>query len=221
MSGLARFGIIGDIHAEHEALEAALDHLSALSVDAVLAVGDIADGPGDVNACCRLLASRGVAVVRGNHERWLLRGEMRTLPDATPTDAVDAAGLAYLQALPTTLRFGTLLLCHGLGENDMAGVRPHDEGYALETNDELRALQTAPEVNMVVCGHTHRRMVRAFPGVTIINAGTLLRFHQPCFGLVELDALMVTFFERSAAGGVMTASRERLPLLPSPGPKKL
>lgn len=200
----ARFGIVGDIHAEHEALEHALDTLRAEGVDAVLAVGDIVDGPGDVNACCRLLAANRVLAVRGNHERWFFRGYMRDLPDATSSDEVDDESRTYLASLPATRSFGSVLLCHGLGENDMAGVRPYDEGYALDTNDDLRALQQAPGVDIVVCGHTHRRMVRAFPGVVIVNAGTLLRGHEPCFGVVDLTGGVVTFFERGGCAQRVT-----------------
>ena len=176
-------------------------------------MGDVADGFGDVNACCWLLVSRKLFVVRGNHERWLLRDEMRGLPDATPKEAVDPVSLAFLSSLPTTRRFdtvaGSLPLCHGLGESDMAGVRPYDDGYAIENNEELKALRRARDVDLVVCGHTHRRMVRAFPGVVVINAGTLLRVHQPCFGLVNLNASAVTFFEQGPEGGLV-ATVERL-----------
>ena len=43
---LRRFGLLGDIHAEDELLAVALRYLVAQELDAVLAVGDIVDGPG-------------------------------------------------------------------------------------------------------------------------------------------------------------------------------
>ena len=41
----------------------------------------------------------------------------------------------------------------------MARLTPDDEGYALEVNDELKALLAA-RYAIVVGGHTHRRMIR-------------------------------------------------------------
>ena len=77
---LRTVGIVGDIHCEAESLKTALRFLKEANVDLILAVGDIVDGKGDANECCRLLKEFGVATVRGNHERWFLRGEMRDLP---------------------------------------------------------------------------------------------------------------------------------------------
>ena len=107
----------------------------------------------------------------------------------------------YLASLPATRELstsdGTLLLCHGLGADDMAGVRPDDFGYALRSNDTLHSLVAAGRFRYVVAGHTHHRMVRHFDGLTIVNAGTLYRDHDPCFGLVDLSERVVTFYRAS------------------------
>src|SRR6185295_16503678 len=52
---LGKLGVIGDIHAEDRRLETALRWMKKLAVDRVLAVGDLADGYGDLERCCRLL----------------------------------------------------------------------------------------------------------------------------------------------------------------------
>jgi predicted phosphodiesterase len=209
----SRFGILGDIHAEDGLLRVALAHFAASDVDTVLAVGDIVDGPGSVDACCDALRASHVLGVRGNHERWFLGGEMRQLPDATPVTAVSAETRAFLEDLPVTRRIptikGTLLLCHGTDEEDMVTVRPDDYGYGLEVNDPLQRLIRSGDVAMVVCGHSHQRMVRGFGGLTIINAGTLHRKHSPCFGVIDLVGGKVTFFERVGEAAV---TLEVLPL---------
>ena len=46
-----RIGLIGDIHAEDQLLERALELLAGRALDAILATGDIADGAGSVNRC--------------------------------------------------------------------------------------------------------------------------------------------------------------------------
>lgn len=48
------------------------------------------------------------------------------------------ASLLVTRRLATMAR--DFLLCHGLGEHDMARMKPWDEGYALEYNFELELL---------------------------------------------------------------------------------
>jgi predicted phosphodiesterase len=166
---LRRLGLIGDIHAEDAKLRVALAALGRERLDGVLAVGDIADGQGSVVECCRLLRGAGATVVRGNHDRWLLAGQLRDLPHATALDGLDAETTAFLSSLPATRRLdtalGPLLLCHGMGENDMSSVGEDDFGYALETNDVLQRLLAAKDVAIVVSGHRHRPMVRKVEGL--------------------------------------------------------
>ena len=184
-----RIGLIGDIHAEDARLERALDLLASRGVELLAATGDIADGVGSVDRCCALLEERRVLVVRGNHDRWLLAGQARTLPHATPVDGVSAQSRRFLTQLPEVAELETVrgraLLCHGLGANDMAKVGPDDFGYALESNDDLQSLVRIGAYRWVLNGHSHRRMVRPFGRVTIINAGTLKRDRSPC--CLELD----------------------------------
>src|SRR5204863_10095893 len=117
-----------------------LRYFAGRGADPVLCTGDIADGFGSVSRSCALLREHGVQSVRGNHERWFLGDVMRDLPAATPLDEVPLADRKWLDALPVVREFetplGGLLLCHGLGTNDMAKVGPDDDGYALATNDE-------------------------------------------------------------------------------------
>lgn len=212
---IRRFGAIGDVHAEDGLLRAALAHLQSLGVDAVLCVGDIVDGRGDVDACCTLLAEHGALSVRGNHERWILADQMRGLSMAHHLRELTEETRAYLGSLPVTRRLdtvvGPLLLCHGLGEDDMARLRPYDEGYALECIDALPSLR-ASDLALVVGGHTHQRMVRRIGRLTIVNAGTLAvgsasESEAPCFARADLDAGLVQFYEFDAKGSVREAER--------------
>lgn len=215
MDTLTRAGLLGDIHAEDRALETALEFLRAEGVDAVLAVGDVCDGRGDLDRCCSLLASHEVHVVRGNHDRWLLNDQLRTLADATPTGSLSDAARAYLAALPATRRFvtpaGELLLCHGLGTNDMERVDAHTPESVLLANPTFEDLVNDPALRFVVDGHTHRRMVRTVRALTLINAGTLFREHDPCFLLADFAAREVRCFAFDGPGSVRAAEVHRLP----------
>lgn len=205
---LKTLGLIGDVHAEDTFLEAALGYLSARGIGCVCCTGDIPDGPGSVDRCVQLLHLAGATTVAGNHERWLLAGRLRDLPHATRKEDLAPKTIAYLSSLPATVALqtvrGPVLLCHGLGPNDMAGVKPDDVGYALETNDELQDLLDRPrKFKMVLNGHTHRRMVRAIERLTIISAGTLSSDHQPGFGVVDFESGSVEFLDFDATGQVV------------------
>ncbi len=182
------FGAIGDIHAEDEHLAAALGHLH--DVDAILAVGDIVDGRGDVERCIQLLRDRNVIAVRGNHERWFLTGTARTLPNAHVLENVSDASRAYLEQLPPTRALqtvsGLLLLCHAVGDDDMIRLLPDDEPPALAANEPLQKV-LASGSDLMVCGHTHKPMVRTIFGLVVINAGTLHYGDNPGFLRVDLE----------------------------------
>jgi putative phosphoesterase len=204
---MTRVGVIGDVHTEAATLRLALDHLARLSVDRILCTGDLPDGPLDVtqvDACCRLLQERRVITVSGNHDRWLQDGEMRDLPDATDPTELSAATLEFLAHLPATVDFrspvGSVLLCHGMGTDDMAGIQPFDHGLALENNSALQALLRDERYQVVISGHTHRPMVRTFGDLTVINAGTLLRDQGPCCAVVDFSVRRVRFYDVSEAG---------------------
>ncbi|MEP7049641.1 MAG: metallophosphoesterase family protein [Pseudomonadota bacterium] len=196
---LRRVGVIGDIHCEVARLKQVLELFRCSEVETVLAVGDIADGPGDLTEACQLLDNVGALVVAGNHDRWLLAGEMRDLPDATPVAALTEQARRYLSALPKTRTFesprGSVLLCHGLGEDDMASVRPSHSEAALHSNAALSDLLKNHSARFVINGHSHRPMLRTIDGLTILNAGTLHPKHRPICSIADFEAGHVQLFD--------------------------
>jgi predicted phosphodiesterase len=198
---LNRLGVLGDIHAEDESLAYALAFLSEQRLDATVCVGDLVDGPGDADRVCALLQDARIPTIRGNHDRWFLEGERRQRTDATQD--LSSRSRAYLESLPATLRFDTaaggLVVCHAVGDDDMAELRSHTAGYALQDIPTLRELMVDPSIAIMVGGHTHERMVRAFPGLVVVNVGTLLRIHDPCVAILDFGARMVAFHELDIA----------------------
>jgi len=196
---LRRAGIIGDIHCEVIRLKRVMEHFRSLRVDAVLAVGDLADGPGDLTEACTLLQTAGALVVAGNHDRWLLAGEMRDLPDATPIEALTPKARQYLTALPKTRLLesprGSVLLCHGLGDDDMASVRPDDDSDALLANAAFVKLLYSRRARFVINGHSHRPMLRTIDGLTILNAGTLHPNHRPICSVADFELGQVQVYD--------------------------
>lgn len=192
-------GLIGDVHAEADYLEIALHFFQMAQVEKILCVGDIVDGLGNVDHCCKLLEQAEVVTVRGNHDRWFVEGVMRDSSKATQWSDISDTSHTFMRSLPSTKVIetinGRLLLCHGLGENDMQRLTPDDYGYALEVIDELHSLIDKQEYKFVVNGHTHRRMVRKFENLTIINAGTLSAKHEPCIAIANFRTGFVQFYD--------------------------
>ncbi|MEM8767359.1 MAG: metallophosphoesterase [Pseudomonadota bacterium] len=177
---IRRLGIIGDLHGEHQRLEALLDWFAGSAVDAVVCTGDVADGRGCINRSCELLASAGVTTVAGNHDRWLLNDKVRHLDDAHSRDELTADAAAYLAALPRWRELdtihGRLLLCHGVLDNDMARVWPGrspDHQDEIRRSEELDGILERGEHRYLVNGHMHFRILVDFEALTLLNAGTV------------------------------------------------
>ncbi|MDB4935180.1 MAG: hypothetical protein JWP87_2152 [Labilithrix sp.] len=212
-----RLGLIGDVHAEDERLRVAIAALTAEKVDRILCCGDLVDGHGDVDRTCTTLALHRVTTVRGNHDRWIRDDEMRTLPNAHRMTALSTLSIELLKSLPRTVMLdvpgGRLLLCHGVGENDMRRLGPDDQGYAISTNEDLLKVLFDATISIMVCGHTHQPMVRRFergagkPALTVVNAGTLAREDGPGFVVLDVGARRADFYGIGAEMGVSVASR--------------
>lgn len=214
---LGRLAVIGDVHCEAETLGRVLDALDSMNVDAVLCVGDLVDGQGVADKTLGMLEARGVQCVAGNHERWFLSGEQRALENATLE--ISDGSRAFIEALPQTRRYSTVageaLLCHGVGEDDEAWLLPDTRGYALQDISTLRELMLDEEVQFMIGGHTHQRMVRVFPGLTVVNAGTIHRKDEQSFTVLDFAAMCVSV--HSAAEATTGALIEEL-ALPTPAP---
>ncbi|MFP4476389.1 MAG: metallophosphoesterase family protein [Desulfatibacillaceae bacterium] len=211
---LRRVGIIGDVHAEDVLLERAIRLLKDAGAELVVCTGDVVDGPGNVDRCVSLLALEDVLVVKGNHDQWFLANRLRSLPKATQPGNVDVTSASFINLLPLCRDVGTIaggvVICHGLGENTMAKVTPDDYGYGLEVNDDLWELVRDPRYAYAVCGHSHRRMVRHFDGLCVINAGTLSRDEQPCCLLADFQTGEARFLLLDEAGAPVGEEVENL-----------
>jgi putative phosphoesterase len=211
---LRRIGVLGDIHCEDERLETALRFFKTRRLDLICSVGDIVDGPGDPNRTIELLIEHDVICVRGNHERWLSKGEMRDLPDANSYFDFKTSAWEFVTSLPLRRKFetsaGTMLLCHGLGEYDMAGVWPFDNVLTLHSNHALWKLVNSHEYDFIVNGHTHRRLAQRFDDLTLINAGTLFREHNPCCLILDFEAGVAQYFNLPGEGKIEEAEKIEL-----------
>lgn len=196
---MKRVGLVGDVHAEPERLAAALEWLHGQRVDAILCTGDLADGPGSVDLCCKLLQQAGVKTVRGNHDRWLLDDRVRHIANAHRLSELGDEARQFLEELPKTRTFetvrGRLMLCHGMAENDLRKVWPGTKRMPVERSVELDQILAEGELRFVVNGHMHYRVLIDFPELVLLNAGTLTARHRPGVSLLDFESGSVSAHE--------------------------
>jgi predicted phosphodiesterase len=199
---ITRFGVIGDVHGRPDLLRLGLEILQSRACGMLLCVGDIADGPGSVDECCHLLNSNGVETVRGNHDKWLAEGRMRRLPHATQLGDLSDFSKMFLTMLPTVRYFesalGLLMLCHGLGEDDMWRPPPPGERLAL-TDPQLQLLK---DVSVVFHGHTHTRGLIQIPHskTVLLNVGSL-QAREPTVTFIDSVAGLGEHLDVRQSGG--------------------
>ena len=160
---MARYGLLGDIHGNLEALGAALDRLDAHGVDRIVCVGDLVGYNADPDECVRLLRSRGVESIAGNHDligTGLLGFErcsnkaMHSLKRTRRRIAPETA--AYLRALPSHLPIEEhVVLTHG-GMRDVQQYMTKP-AHILENVAYLRS--DFPGRRICFFGHTHEQKV--------------------------------------------------------------
>jgi predicted phosphodiesterase len=168
---MARYGVLGDIHGNSEALEAVLGALEARAIRQFLCVGDIVGYNADPDECAAELRKRHTVAIAGNHDlialgrldfarcankaKYSLKRTRRTL-------ARDTA--AWLDGLPShRLVEENVLLVHG-------GVRDIEQymvtpGHIDQNAHYLRA--DFPAARLCFFGHSHEQKVYEVDGERI------------------------------------------------------
>jgi predicted phosphodiesterase len=193
---MMKLALLSDIHGNSVALDAVLEDVAALGgVDAYWVLGDlVALGPDPVGVLERLAALPEAHCIRGNTDRYVTTGarpkptlaDVQARPELLPTlveiahtfawtqGAVTEGGwFEWLDVLPLELRMalpdGTRLLgVHASpGRDDGDGILP------TCTEQELAALLTGCEAQLIAVGHTHRPLDRRANGQRAVNLGSL------------------------------------------------
>lgn len=175
-----RIAVIADVHGNADALAAVLAEIDAQGFGAILNLGDHVSGPLDPAETARILRDRDdMLCVRGNHDR-----AVSTLPraalgatDGFTHDAVSAADLDWLRAMPVTREWGDLFLCHAIPTHDETywaeRVAPSGE-VVLRDLAEIDGKTAGLAARVFCCGHSHQPRVTALPGGrALLNPGSV------------------------------------------------
>jgi len=157
-----RYAILSDIHANLEALHAALDATESLGVDRVFSLGDLVGYNADPNECVRLIREREIPTLMGNHDA--VACGVSDAVDFNPTaraaaiwtrDVLTPEHRDFLLAQPEQRSLdGRIRLVHG--------SLLHRDHYLLSRFDILenvhRMRAETPGIHILFFGHTHNQV---------------------------------------------------------------
>jgi predicted phosphodiesterase len=176
-----RIALISDIHGMYVALEAVLADIQRQHVDQIICLGDVATlGPQPCEVIARLKAL-DCPCVMGNHEAFLLDGDLIYTSTSVPMviESVDwcARQLAtteveYVRSLQPVITVSldstaTLLCFHGSPKSNI------DIMLATTPAAELDTLLAGATATVMAGGHTHIQMLRQHKGLLLVNPGSV------------------------------------------------
>jgi putative phosphoesterase len=200
---LNRVAIITDIHGNLPALDASLDLIDAIGVDAVYCGGDLVGYGPRPNEVCRLVDERGFPTIYGNYDYAIAREledcgcayitqhdrELGQQSVAWTLAHTDQRSKDFMRGLPFDLRFtvgeARVRLVHG-------SPRKVNE-YLFEDKPArlYERLAGIAECDVLVFGHTHKPWIHSYGGVLFVNCGSVGKPKdgdpRAGFAVLELD----------------------------------
>ena len=181
-----RVAVLGDIHGNLAALEAALKEIDKARPDHIAVTGDLVMNgprPAEVIARVRALEAGGALVVQGNTDiavadfdfsaafPWLeeVPEQVRAVAEWTQERLSDD-DLAWLRRLPAERRIHApqmlVLVCHGSPGSQTDGLAAD-----LDPSVTIQRI-TRTDARVILCGHTHIADVRDFGRRLVCNPGS-------------------------------------------------
>lgn len=156
-----KLGIISDVHANREALEAVLCCLS--DANKIICAGDIVDRFYLNDAVVDLVEKHGIEFVQGNHDDGIFHNYMCQRGSLSPKN------LSRVLSAPLereyTFSGRSFLMVHGSPWNRL-------KEYLYPDSPKIGSL-TQLEKDVIILGHTHVPMVQRVNGTTVINPGSV------------------------------------------------
>ncbi len=181
-----KLGLIADIHANAEALDAAITHLEAHRVDLIICAGDLVAYGANPNRVIEQLKEKGIASVAGNYDdavAWNKPKASRRASNELNEPLKQAAlewskaiirpeNKAYLKSLPWRIHYQykgkSISILHAGLEHLDDWLEPENEVLFAELADKLKS-------DVVVLAHTHRAFAFECNNTLFINPGAVGR----------------------------------------------
>ncbi|GMQ80931.1 MAG: metallophosphoesterase family protein [Rhodothermia bacterium] len=154
-----QIALISDIHSNLQALEAVMERVDEVSVDAIFCLGDVVGYGADPSACLAIVKERCSAVVLGNHDVAVSTGMHENyLPkDGRKASRHNRAAMSdeeleFLQSFPYFLEKNGCSLAHATPLTPERWIRL--SSYQL-SQDQFDSFET----DVCFVGHTHKPTV--------------------------------------------------------------
>ena len=182
---MERVAVITDIHANLPALEAVLDAIEWIDVDAVYCGGDLVGYGPHPNAVCSQIELRGIPTIYGNYDYAIARDlddcgcayrdpherELGQLSVAWTLEHTDPHSKDFMRGLPFDLRFELggrrVRLVHG------SPRKVNEYLFADKPARTFERIAAGADCDVLVFGHTHRPWVAEYGGVLFVNCGSV------------------------------------------------
>lgn len=201
--GTTRIAFFGDLHANAQATEAALQDIDAHQPDQIICLGDLVGYGANPNEVIALVRSRNIPVIMGNYDDGIgfdrgdcgcaYRDETEKANGeksiAWTADAVAHTNKAWLQTLLSEYR----LEVAGLRIRVVHASPRRINEYLFEDRDEssLERIARSADCDVLVFGHTHKPWTREIAGVQFVNAGSVGKPKdgdpRACWVMVEIS----------------------------------
>lgn len=155
-----RFALLGDIHANMNALRSVREEICRQTIETVFHVGDIVGYGVDAREVIRHIRENGIKGVMGNHELMVLgrldsahcpgKDAIRWTKDNLTTDEI-----AFLSELPAKYRFGDFVIFHATPDSWDKYLSNHNTAQ-----DVCKILDMEePGWKVALHGHTHKQRI--------------------------------------------------------------
>jgi putative phosphoesterase len=200
---LNRVAVITDIHGNLPALEASLEAIDGIGVDALYCGGDLVGYGPHPNEVCRVVQERGFPTIYGNYDYAI----GRDLDDCgcayvTPHDRnlgqqsvtwtlahTDQRAKDFMRGLPFDLRFEL-----GVQRVRLVHGSPRKVNEYLFEDKPARTFEriaAGADCDVLVFGHTHQPWIHEYGGVLFVNCGSVGKPKDGdprcAFAVLELD----------------------------------
>ena len=207
-----RFAVFSDIHGNIEALTKVLCDIEKRDVDGVYCLGDLVGYGPRPNETINTMRESGITTIMGNYDEGVgyekgdcgcaystdeekLDGQKSI--DWT-TEQVTLGNKEYLRTLHEKIEFTAngykILLVHG------SPRRINEYLYEDRPERTLSNMLESIDVDVLVCGHTHKPYHRIVNDVHIVNDGSVGKpkdgDSRACYAVIELDETISVEFRR-------------------------
>jgi putative phosphoesterase len=193
-----RLGIVGDIHGDVRAFEAALRTLQSLRVDSLVCTGDLVGYGWQADEVIQLVRDLQLPCIRGNHDRWAIERRQVIGPRGWKPAVLHDDSWLFLESLPPTLVWKghglTMELHHGSPLSDTEFVTPYKP-----LPKSVEDFWEQSEARVLVLGHTHIPMIERGPQGLVLNPGSILGVPgvqtSYSFAIVDVEPMAIFIHE--------------------------